>query len=648
MARPPPATRRMAQRLMQSKTTMHAATPQATGATPAPAPLVSVLIPVRNERAFIANCLDSVLANDYPPERLEILVIDGASHDGTRAIVDAYASRVRAIRVLDNPKRITPAALNCGLRAARGELIVRLDAHARLAPDYLSQCAAWSAASGADNVGGRMRTLPRAAGAFAAAVALALSHPFGVGDSAFRTGRGAAGEPRWADTVFGGCYRREVFERIGEFNERLPRGQDMEFNQRLQRAGGRTLLVPAIRCDYFARCDPRSFLLHNWTNGVWAIRPFAESDVIPVRPRHLVPLVFVVALAAATVLCGLSLPGGWLEALSPSPAARALQALGPWPLVLLAACYLAAALAASAQLAWRSRDPRPAFVLPAVFLSLHLAYGLGSLWGLFPAAAAIVHRAVAHRQHAAARLQHAGLARPRQPKLKTKPTQTQKPKPMKRAIDLTLALFALTLLTPLLLLIAGRIRRESPGPVLYRGRRAGRGGSAFRIYKFRTMVDGADRLGGPTTAGDDARLTPLGKLLRRYKLDELPQLLNVVRGQMSLVGPRPEVIEKVARYSRQEKRILNARPGITDWASIWNADEGAALAGLADADRAYEQIIRPTKIHLQLLYCEHASLWVDAKILFYTLIKLCKKDWLPPELDAYQAPNAAHWARARS
>ncbi len=198
----------------------------------------------------------------------------------------------------------------------------------------------------------------------------------------------------------------------------------------------------------------------------------------------------------------------------------------------------------------------------------------------------------------------------------------------------------------MLLAIAYRIRRDSPGPVFYRGRRAARGGNAFRIYKFRTMVAGAERLGGPTTASDDPRLTPFGKLLRRHKLDELPQLLNVVRGEMSLVGPRPEVLEKVARYSREEKRILNLRPGITDWASIWNADEGGALAGLRDADQAYERLIRPTKIRLQLLYCEQASLWVDLKILGYTLLKLCNKDWLPPELDAFEPPAAAQWARA--
>jgi lipopolysaccharide/colanic/teichoic acid biosynthesis glycosyltransferase len=196
--------------------------------------------------------------------------------------------------------------------------------------------------------------------------------------------------------------------------------------------------------------------------------------------------------------------------------------------------------------------------------------------------------------------------------------------------------------------IAYRIQKDSAGPVFYRGRRVGWRGGIFRIYKFRTMVVDAETLGGATTPDDDPRLTATGRLLRRYKLDELPQLLNVLKGEMSLVGPRPEVVEKVARYSPAERRILDLRPGITDWASIWNADEGAAVTGYADADWAYEQFIRPTKIRLQLLYREQASLWVDAKIVLYTLIKLGNKHWLPPELADIQKPGPTGWMGAQA
>jgi lipopolysaccharide/colanic/teichoic acid biosynthesis glycosyltransferase len=219
---------------------------------------------------------------------------------------------------------------------------------------------------------------------------------------------------------------------------------------------------------------------------------------------------------------------------------------------------------------------------------------------------------------------------------------------MKRCLDLVVSLVALAALSPLLAAIAYLIRRDSPGPVCYRGRRAGWGGRIFRIYKFRTMVVDAEKLGGATTADHDPRLTPFGRFLRRYKLDELPQLVNVRQGEMSLVGPRPEVIEKVARYTPAERRVLDVRPGITDWASIWNADEGAAVAGHRDADQAYEQLIRPTKIRLQLLYRDHGSIAVDAKILFYTLIKLCSREWLPPELADLPKPGQGRWVEAKA
>ena len=324
------------------------------------AAFVSVIIPVRNERAFIATCLDSVLENGYPLDRLEILAVDGASEDGTRSVLEAYARRFAAVRVVDNPKTITPVALNLGIERARGEVIVRLDAHARIAPGYLTQCVAWLETSGAANVGGVMRTLPQGKGLLAEAIAVALSHRFGVGNSAFRT---SSAKPRWVDTVFGGCYRREVFYCVGGFNERLPRGQDLEFNLRLKRAGGRTLLVPSIRCDYFARTGLIAFLRHNWTNGVWAVRPFFESEIVPVRPRHLVPFLFVVTLGAAL-------------------AAACWPAVGSGPVLALGSCYLGVALGASALAAWSKHDARFLVALLAVFLSLYLAYGLGSLWGL--------------------------------------------------------------------------------------------------------------------------------------------------------------------------------------------------------------------------------------------------------------------------
>jgi len=208
---------------------------------------------------------------------------------------------------------------------------------------------------------------------------------------------------------------------------------------------------------------------------------------------------------------------------------------------------------------------------------------------------------------------------------------------IKRSFDLICSVAGLMLLSPILLSIAAAIKWGSPGPVFYRGQRVGRYGKPFRIFKFRSMVVNAEKIGGSSTSDHDPRITPIGKLMRKCKLDELPQLLNVLLGQMSLVGPRPEVQQYVDQYSSEEKAILNIRPGITDWASIWNSDEGAILAGSADPDKAYEELIRPTKLKLQLIYAHHNSLWIDLKIIFYTFHKLFNKPFVPREISSVAA-----------
>lgn len=205
----------------------------------------------------------------------------------------------------------------------------------------------------------------------------------------------------------------------------------------------------------------------------------------------------------------------------------------------------------------------------------------------------------------------------------------------KRLFDITVASLALAVLAPVLILIALLVKLASPGPVLYRGRRVGLGGELFSMLKFRTMVVNAESLGGSATAADDPRLTASGKFLRRYKLDELPQLFNVLAGTMSLVGPRPEVQKYVSLYSPEERAILTVLPGITDWASIWNSNEGSVLEASREPEKTYEELIRPTKLALQLLYVRNHSLLTDLKILVHTAIKLIREDWVPKELKSY-------------
>jgi len=206
---------------------------------------------------------------------------------------------------------------------------------------------------------------------------------------------------------------------------------------------------------------------------------------------------------------------------------------------------------------------------------------------------------------------------------------------LKRSFDVIVATIALVIVAPLLALAALMVKLSSRGPVFYRGTRVGLNGELFPMLKFRTMVVDAESLGGSATAADDPRITRFGKFLRRYKFDELPQLFNVLLGDMSLVGPRPEVEKYVNLYSPEEKAILTVRPGITDWASIWNSNEAAVLEGSRDPERTYEELIRPTKLALQLLYVRDHSFFVDLKILFHTAVKLIDEDWIPKELKPY-------------
>lgn len=225
---------------------------------------------------------------------------------------------------------------------------------------------------------------------------------------------------------------------------------------------------------------------------------------------------------------------------------------------------------------------------------------------------------------------------------------------MKRTFDIVTAAVGLVLLSPLLCLVALGIKREDGGPVFFRGLRVGRYGRPFRIYKFRSMVVDAERRGAASTAANDPRITRIGAFLRRYKLDELPQLINVLLGDMSLVGPRPEVQKFTDLYTDEEKLLLTLRPGITDWASIWNCDEAAVLAGAADPDQAYLELIRPKKIFLQLKYAREHSLRTDLRILFLTFLALVSpgsqavrelRD-APPPVDARlhrQLPGLPSW-----
>jgi lipopolysaccharide/colanic/teichoic acid biosynthesis glycosyltransferase len=189
---------------------------------------------------------------------------------------------------------------------------------------------------------------------------------------------------------------------------------------------------------------------------------------------------------------------------------------------------------------------------------------------------------------------------------------------VKRTFDATLAALGLLLLSPVYAVIAAAIKTGSPGPLLYRGKRVGLNGQPFEMLKFRTMVVNADKIGGSSTPEDDPRVTPIGKKLRRYKLDELPQLINVLKGDMSFVGPRPQVQWAVDLYTPEEREILKVRPGITDEASLRFSNEAEILKGSKDPDKDYIEKIHPEKMRLSLEYVRNRSFSGDLSIIART------------------------------
>ena len=321
---------------------------------------VSIIIPCRNEEKYIGQCLDSVIANDYPEDRLEVLVVDGMSEDGTRGIVERYAQRYPFIRLLDNNKKITPAALNTGIKHAKGEIIIRMDAHSIYREDYISKCVQYLNEYDADSVGGIWITKPRNNTFIAKAITLALSHIFGVGNAHYRIGYSK--EPRLVDTVPYGSYRKEAFEKIGFFDEELPRSEDIDFNLRLRKAGGKILLVPEIVIYYYTRSTLKSFCKHYFENGVLTTY-FLKYGKKAFSWRHLVPFVFVSSLIGLGALSFFSQIFLWLF----------LFILGSYALTN---AYFSIKITA------KEKDFRYLFAMPLIFATLHIGYGLGSLLGL--------------------------------------------------------------------------------------------------------------------------------------------------------------------------------------------------------------------------------------------------------------------------
>jgi cellulose synthase/poly-beta-1,6-N-acetylglucosamine synthase-like glycosyltransferase len=318
-------------------------------------PFVTVVMPVRDEGGFIERSLGAVLAQDWSADRMEVLVADGRSTDGTREAIEALAAKDERVTLVDNVEGIVPTGLNRAIGRAQGEIIVRVDGHAVVPPDYLTRCIALLKASGADCAGGIIDTVGD--GPEGRAIAAAQASPFGVGNATFRTGTGA---PRSVDTLAFGAYRREVFDRIGLFDEELVRNQDDEFNYRLTQSGGVIWLDPSIVTTYYSRGSLRRAWRQYHQYGLFKVRVIQKRGGVPAA-RQLVPSAMVLGLGGAAVLSVLRRTPTWF-------AAAAIP-------------YLAADLAATVKAA--RHDPAAAPYMVAAFPTFHVSYGTGFLRGLW-------------------------------------------------------------------------------------------------------------------------------------------------------------------------------------------------------------------------------------------------------------------------
>lgn len=318
---------------------------------------LSVICPIYNEEKHIAACLDSILRQDFPKEELEVLLVDGMSTDRTREIVQQYTAQYPFIFLLDNPKRIVPTGLNIGIRVAQGEVIIRLDAHAIYPDNYFSALVDKLFALNADNVGGLCRTLPAKDTPMCEAIAAALSSPFGMGDSHFRIG---TNKEMQVDTVPFGCFRREVFDKIGYFDEELVRNQDDEFNGRIIKFGGHIYLIPSVVIDYYGRDSIGKVSKMFYQYGLF--KPLVNKKLgNPASVRQFFPFFFVLGLIIGLIL---SLASTFFRILY-----IAVLAL----YIFLAAYYSIRQV----------KGLKRIFLLMGTFFVIHVSYGWGYLRGMF-------------------------------------------------------------------------------------------------------------------------------------------------------------------------------------------------------------------------------------------------------------------------
>jgi glycosyltransferase involved in cell wall biosynthesis len=321
---------------------------------------VSIICPIYNEEKFISNCLDSIIQQDYPKEQIEVLLIDGMSTDKTRIIIKKYAEQYPFIYLLDNPQKIVPPALNIGIKAAKGDVIIRLDGHCIYPSNYVSLLTQKLFELQADNVGAVWNTLPAKDTSICRAIAIGVSHKFGVGNSMHKLGAKSIIE---TDTVPFGCFRRDVFDRIGFFDDDLIRNQDDEFNARIIKNGGKIFLVPDLVINYYARDKVAKMMKMFYQYGLF--KPLVNKKIgYPATIRQFFPAFFLIGL----------LTGGVLSYFSN------IMYMLYLPVILF---YLLLAICFSIKESLKWKDWKLVLILPYIFFTIHISYGWGYLKGIY-------------------------------------------------------------------------------------------------------------------------------------------------------------------------------------------------------------------------------------------------------------------------
>ena len=320
-------------------------------------PFVSILIPVRNEEFYISRCIQSVLRQAYPQDQIESLIADGISDDNTLSLIQDFQTDYTHINVFENPGKIVPTGLNILIPKAKGDILIRVDGHCVVAPDYVSNCVRHLKIDDVDGVGGPMQTVGE--DFISEVIALAMSSKFGVGNSSFRT---ETGQTKLADTVPFPAYTREIIRKVGLYDEELVRNQDDEYNYRIRDAGGKILLADDVRSTYYSRGSLAKLWKQYFQYGYWKVRVLQKHPK-QMSLRQFVPLAFVLSLIISLILA-LLVPWGWIL------------------LVAILGIYLLTNLAASFAIA-KKRGWQFLVLLPFCFAIIHLSYGSGFISGLF-------------------------------------------------------------------------------------------------------------------------------------------------------------------------------------------------------------------------------------------------------------------------